>query len=337
MPGLYAAGDMACVPHNYLLGALTYGKICARARARLLPARRRTTEPAASDERSRSHAERARVLAPLLAPDGIPHHQYRVQGPPLGQRLPAAAQDRQPHGDRPRALHARARRARARSGAREPHDLMRVMRRPLHPRLRRDGGARLAVPHARAAGASTTTARISRSSTTSTGSSTSTCSKERGRIDAGVQAPGRRYVVPLDERELRSYHDIRVPARGRGAAHHALARRSCRHERARRSRAHQGGRPRAPSGNAQTAQRFDVPVVVDESQCITGCRICIDSCPVDCLAVNPATAQGAHDVRRVLVLPGVRDRLPEGRHHREDSLPASVEPMTTPRPPSRRD
>lgn len=42
-------------------------------------------------------------------------------------------------------------------------------------------------------------------------------------------------------------------------------------------------------GNAQTQRRFDVPVVVDESKCITGCRICIDSCPVDCLAVNPVT------------------------------------------------
>src|SRR3954463_6233040 len=29
LPGLYAAGDMACVPHNYLLGAMTYGEICA--------------------------------------------------------------------------------------------------------------------------------------------------------------------------------------------------------------------------------------------------------------------------------------------------------------------
>ena len=29
VPGLYAAGDMACVPHNYLLGALTCGQICA--------------------------------------------------------------------------------------------------------------------------------------------------------------------------------------------------------------------------------------------------------------------------------------------------------------------
>jgi succinate dehydrogenase/fumarate reductase flavoprotein subunit len=28
--GLYAAGDMASVPHNYMLGAFTYGNICAR-------------------------------------------------------------------------------------------------------------------------------------------------------------------------------------------------------------------------------------------------------------------------------------------------------------------
>jgi len=44
-------------------------------------------------------------------------------------------------------------------------------------------------------------------------------------------------------------------------------------------------------GNAQTVRKFDVPVVVDRSKCITGCRICIDSCPVDCLAVNPETGK----------------------------------------------
>lgn len=44
-------------------------------------------------------------------------------------------------------------------------------------------------------------------------------------------------------------------------------------------------------GTAQTTRRFDVPVVVDEQKCIEGCRICIDSCPVDCLAVNPATGK----------------------------------------------
>jgi len=50
-------------------------------------------------------------------------------------------------------------------------------------------------------------------------------------------------------------------------------------------------------GNAHTSGRFDVPVVVDLTKCITGCRICIDSCPVDCLAVNPEThkAHMKHD------------------------------------------
>lgn len=44
-------------------------------------------------------------------------------------------------------------------------------------------------------------------------------------------------------------------------------------------------------GNAQTERRFDVPVVVDLEKCIKGCRICIDSCPVDCLAHDPATGK----------------------------------------------
>ena len=48
-------------------------------------------------------------------------------------------------------------------------------------------------------------------------------------------------------------------------------------------------RRRAPSATRRP-ERFDVPVVVDAS-CITGCHICIDSCPVDCLAVNPATSK----------------------------------------------
>jgi NAD-dependent dihydropyrimidine dehydrogenase PreA subunit len=44
-------------------------------------------------------------------------------------------------------------------------------------------------------------------------------------------------------------------------------------------------------GNAQGASRLDVPVVVDRDLCISGCHICIDSCPVDCLAVDPATGK----------------------------------------------
>ena len=44
-------------------------------------------------------------------------------------------------------------------------------------------------------------------------------------------------------------------------------------------------------GNAQTSGRLDVPVVVDLTKCIAGCRICIDSCPVDCLAVHAETGK----------------------------------------------
>ncbi|WP_437320295.1 4Fe-4S dicluster domain-containing protein [Sorangium sp. So ce385] len=42
-------------------------------------------------------------------------------------------------------------------------------------------------------------------------------------------------------------------------------------------------------GNAEASVRLDLPVVIDEASCIKGCRICIDSCPVDCLAIHPET------------------------------------------------
>ena len=47
----------------------------------------------------------------------------------------------------------------------------------------------------------------------------------------------------------------------------------------------------AAAPRAQTNARFDVPVIVDERKCISGCRVCIDSCPVDCLAVDPTTGK----------------------------------------------
>ncbi len=47
----------------------------------------------------------------------------------------------------------------------------------------------------------------------------------------------------------------------------------------------------ASAPRAQTAVRLDVPVIVDTEKCITNCRVCIDSCPVDCLAVSPETGK----------------------------------------------
>jgi NAD-dependent dihydropyrimidine dehydrogenase PreA subunit len=44
-------------------------------------------------------------------------------------------------------------------------------------------------------------------------------------------------------------------------------------------------------GNAQTAERSDAPVVINAARCISGCHICIDSCPVDCLSVSPVSGK----------------------------------------------
>jgi succinate dehydrogenase/fumarate reductase flavoprotein subunit len=74
VPGLYAAGDMACLPHNYLLGALTYGEICADNALSYV-----RDAPDAVVDRDRVERERARVYAPLARPSGIPHHQYEYK------------------------------------------------------------------------------------------------------------------------------------------------------------------------------------------------------------------------------------------------------------------
>lgn len=74
VPGLYAAGDMACVPHNYLLGALTYGQICADSALEYA-----AQVAAVAVDRDQVETERARIVAPLARPNGIPHHQYEYK------------------------------------------------------------------------------------------------------------------------------------------------------------------------------------------------------------------------------------------------------------------
>jgi succinate dehydrogenase/fumarate reductase flavoprotein subunit len=77
VPGLYAAGDMACVPHNYLLGALTYGQICANS---ALEYATRVAPPVVDREQlDQIEVEKARIVAPLSRPNGIPHHQYEYK------------------------------------------------------------------------------------------------------------------------------------------------------------------------------------------------------------------------------------------------------------------
>ena len=61
VPGLYAAGDMACVPHNYMLGAFVYGRLCGENAAAYCAERR----PRGGRRRRAGRAESARVCAPL--------------------------------------------------------------------------------------------------------------------------------------------------------------------------------------------------------------------------------------------------------------------------------
>jgi succinate dehydrogenase/fumarate reductase flavoprotein subunit len=74
VPGLYAAGDMACVPHNYLLGALVYGEICAENAAQYCAEQSPVDVPEEAVE-----SERRRIFAPLERPNGLPPHQYEYK------------------------------------------------------------------------------------------------------------------------------------------------------------------------------------------------------------------------------------------------------------------
>ncbi|HKT62393.1 fumarate reductase/succinate dehydrogenase flavoprotein subunit [Burkholderia sp. 22313] len=66
VPGLYAAGDMAAVPHNYMLGAFTYGWFAGQNAADYVAGR----EHAPVDDEQVA-TERARVLAPLARERGL--------------------------------------------------------------------------------------------------------------------------------------------------------------------------------------------------------------------------------------------------------------------------
>jgi succinate dehydrogenase/fumarate reductase flavoprotein subunit len=120
VPGLYAAGDMAAIPHNYLLGALTYGKICAE-NALAYCAQVAESQLDAAEVAQES----ARILAPLSRPHGIPHHQfeYKVRRLVNDYLQPPKSEFRMQRG-----LDAfmRASEEWQEVGAGDPHDLMRV-------------------------------------------------------------------------------------------------------------------------------------------------------------------------------------------------------------------
>lgn len=74
MPGLYAAGDMASVPHNYMLGAFTNGAIAGEHAAEVAL---ESHLPHLDSDLVR--LERERVLAPTRREDGIPPNQLEYK------------------------------------------------------------------------------------------------------------------------------------------------------------------------------------------------------------------------------------------------------------------
>lgn len=72
--GLYAAGDLACVPHNYMLGAFVYGKIAGESAAEYC-----AQKPLPEVDEQQVSVERERVWAPLSRKDGLPPLQVEYK------------------------------------------------------------------------------------------------------------------------------------------------------------------------------------------------------------------------------------------------------------------
>lgn len=74
VPGLYAAGDLGSVPHNYMLGAFVYGEIAGTDAASYCDQNSLGEIDLAEIEK-----EKQRVLAPLQRTDGIPPSQMEYK------------------------------------------------------------------------------------------------------------------------------------------------------------------------------------------------------------------------------------------------------------------
>ncbi|MBB5913516.1 succinate dehydrogenase/fumarate reductase flavoprotein subunit/HEAT repeat protein [Nocardia transvalensis] len=75
VPGLYAAGDLACVPHNYMIGAFVYGDLAGEHAASTL-AELPAPQDLPADQLAAAHEL---VYRPLRQPDGPPQPQVEYK------------------------------------------------------------------------------------------------------------------------------------------------------------------------------------------------------------------------------------------------------------------
>lgn len=74
VPGLYAAGDMASVPHNYMIGAFVFGRLAGmNAIGYSQDLEHLDPDPEFLE------AEKARIYHPLNQPEGVPHTQVEYK------------------------------------------------------------------------------------------------------------------------------------------------------------------------------------------------------------------------------------------------------------------
>ncbi|EKF23885.1 FAD binding domain protein [Mycolicibacterium hassiacum DSM 44199] len=122
VPGLYAAGDLACVPHNYMIGAFVFGDLAGAHAASTLAD---TPAPQRLPDEQLAEAHEL-IYRPLRNPDGPPQPQveYKLRrfvndyvAPPKTATKLAIAID----------TFERMRGEIAEMGARTPHELMRAV------------------------------------------------------------------------------------------------------------------------------------------------------------------------------------------------------------------
>lgn len=121
VPGLYAAGDMAGVPHNYMIGAFVFGRI-AGVHGTEYSQQLDHVEP----DTEFLEAEKARIYHPLSLPNGIPHTQVEyklrrlvndyLQPPKVSNKMEIALRHFERYHETLDQM-----------GAQDPHELMRCM------------------------------------------------------------------------------------------------------------------------------------------------------------------------------------------------------------------
>lgn len=121
VPGLYAAGDMASVPHNYMIGAFVFGRL-AGTNAISYACNIEHVEP----DLDWLEAEKARIYRPLNQPNGVPHTQVEyklrrlvndyLQPPKVDHKMEIGLRHFERYVETLNLM-----------GARDPHELMRCM------------------------------------------------------------------------------------------------------------------------------------------------------------------------------------------------------------------